>query len=78
MNRAIAWFANNHVAANLLMALTIVGGLMALERFFSNFSVSEFDIYMGISAGAFLAAPLSAGFSPDELFAALQGQAIHS
>ena len=30
MNRAIAWFANNHVAANLLMLLTTVGGLMAI------------------------------------------------
>ena len=30
MNRAIAWFAENHVAANLLMALTVVGGLLTL------------------------------------------------
>jgi len=29
MNGAIAWFARNHVAANLLMALMIVGGLLA-------------------------------------------------
>lgn len=30
MNRAIAWFAHNHVAANLLMLLLIVGGLAAI------------------------------------------------
>ncbi len=30
MNRAIAWFAHNHVAANLLMALLVAGGLMTL------------------------------------------------
>ena len=32
MNHAIAWFANNHVAANLLMALIVVGGLLSLPR----------------------------------------------
>ena len=30
MKRAIAWFAQNHVAANLLMFIMVVGGLMAL------------------------------------------------
>lgn len=30
MNRAIAWFASNHVAANLLMAVLVVGGLLSL------------------------------------------------
>ncbi len=30
MNRAIAWFASNHVAANLLMALLVAGGLLTL------------------------------------------------
>ena len=32
MNRAIAWFAENHVAANLLMALLVVGGLFTLPH----------------------------------------------
>jgi len=32
MNRAIAWFARNHVAANLLMALMLIGGLASLPR----------------------------------------------
>jgi multidrug efflux pump subunit AcrB len=30
MKRAIAWFAQNHVAANLVMILTVVGGLVAI------------------------------------------------
>ncbi len=30
MKAAIAWFAENHVASNLLMALLVVGGLMTL------------------------------------------------
>ena len=28
MNRAIAWFADNHVAANLLMLFFVIGGIM--------------------------------------------------
>ena len=30
MNRAIAWFAGNHVAANLLMMLLVAGGLLSI------------------------------------------------
>jgi multidrug efflux pump subunit AcrB len=30
VNRAIAWFAENHVAANLLMMLLVVGGLLSI------------------------------------------------
>jgi len=47
---------------------------MALNRYLTNLSVSDFDIYLGISAGAFLAAPLSGGFQPEELYGALQGR----
>ena len=50
-----------------------VGGLLALNRFFRNFSVNDFDMYVGISAGAFLAAPLSAGVAPRELVQAIRG-----
>jgi multidrug efflux pump subunit AcrB len=32
VTRAIAWFARNHVAANLLMALLVIGGLTAMFR----------------------------------------------
>ena len=30
MKRAIAWFAENHVSANLLMMVIVVGGISAL------------------------------------------------
>lgn len=30
MNRAIAWFAENHVAANLLMMLLVAGGILSI------------------------------------------------
>ena len=30
MNRAIAWFASNHVAANLLMMVIVLGGLATM------------------------------------------------
>ncbi len=30
MNAAIAWFARNHVTANLLMFMLLLGGLVAL------------------------------------------------
>ena len=32
MKRVIAWFAENHVAANLLMMLLVVGGIASLPR----------------------------------------------
>ena len=32
MNRAIAWFARNHVAANLLMMLMLIGGFVSLPQ----------------------------------------------
>lgn len=32
MNRLIAWFAENHVAANLLMLLLVVGGIFSLPN----------------------------------------------
>jgi NTE family protein len=50
-----------------------VGGLLALNRFLKNFSVTDFDMYVGISAGALIAAPLSAGVEPFELMQALRG-----
>ena len=32
MNRVIAWFATNHVAANLVMAFAVLAGLAAVQR----------------------------------------------
>lgn len=50
-----------------------LGGLEALDQFLINRKTTEMDIYLGLSAGAFLAAPLSAGISPRELLASLTG-----
>ena len=36
MNKIIAWFANNSVAANLLMAILTVGGLLALPNIYQE------------------------------------------
>jgi multidrug efflux pump subunit AcrB len=45
MNSAIAWFARNHVAANLLMVLLVVGGLAALPAIHQK-SFPDFEIEM--------------------------------
>ncbi len=51
-----------------------VGGLKALNDFLVNKRVTEFDIYVGLSAGAFLAAPLAGGISPEEMLLSLDGK----
>ena len=51
-----------------------LGGLMALSHFLQNRRVTDFDIYVGLSAGAFLAAPLSAGIPAEELMKSLSGE----
>ncbi len=50
-----------------------VGGLKALDQFLVGRSVNEFDLYVGLSAGAFLATSLAAGITPDEMIGALEG-----
>lgn len=54
MTRAIAWFARNHVAANLLMLMMIVGGIISLptidQRAFPEITVDVIAInvvYLG-------------------------------
>ena len=54
MNGVIAWFARNHVAANLLMALMAVGGLVSLpniqQRTFPDIDINVITIgvvYLG-------------------------------
>ncbi len=54
MNRTIAWFAENHVAANLVMLLLVVGGLAALpainQKHFPDIDVEMIQIgvvYLG-------------------------------
>ena len=41
-----------------------VGALMALDALFRNASVCDFDLYVGTSAGAFVAALVANGVSP--------------
>ncbi len=50
-----------------------IGGLIALNTLLTNRSVTDLDIYVGISAGAFLAAPLAAGIGPEEMLRSLEG-----
>jgi predicted acylesterase/phospholipase RssA len=50
-----------------------VGGLKALNDFLVNRKVTDADLYVGLSAGAFLAAPLAGGVSPEEMLKSLDG-----
>jgi len=50
-----------------------IGGLIALNTLLTNRGVTDFDIYVGISAGAFLAAPMAAGIGPEEMLRSLEG-----
>jgi len=51
-----------------------LGGLIALNTYLDNRKVTDLDVYVGVSAGAFLAAPLSAGVPPEELMRSIQGR----
>jgi len=51
-----------------------VGGLKAFNDLLVNRDVTDFDIYIGLSAGAFLAAPLACGLTPEELLRSLDGK----
>jgi predicted acylesterase/phospholipase RssA len=51
-----------------------VGGLKALDDYFVGRRVKDFDTYVGLSAGAFLAAALAAGVSPNEMIRVLEGR----
>ncbi len=50
------------------------GGLIAMDLLLGQFSVLDFDMYLGISAGSFLATPLAAGIPPQEIFASFAGR----
>lgn len=50
-----------------------VGGLKALDDLLVNRKTTDFDVYVGLSAGAFLAAPLAAGISPAAMIRSLEG-----
>jgi NTE family protein len=50
-----------------------LGGLKAFDDFLVNRKTTDFDIYVGLSAGAFLAAPLASGVTPPEMMRSLEG-----
>lgn len=50
-----------------------LGGLRALDDYLVSRKVVDFDVYVGLSAGAFLAAPLAAGITPAELVGSIEG-----
>ena len=50
-----------------------LGGLKALDDFLVQRKTTDFDLYVGLSAGSFLAAPLAGGVTPSEMLRALDG-----
>jgi len=50
-----------------------VGGLKALDDYLVGRKMTDFDAYVGLSAGALLAVPLAAGIPPDEMIRVLDG-----
>lgn len=50
-----------------------LGALTALDDFLVNRKTTDFDVYVGLSAGAFLAAPLAAGVTPSAMLRSLEG-----
>ena len=53
-----------------------LGGLVAMNRFLTNRKVTDFDTYVGVSAGAFLGSFLANGLSPEEILRALNGTSL--
>lgn len=54
-----------------------LGGLKALNDMIVNRDVTEFDIFVGLSAGAFLAGPIAAGVTVEELLKSIDGKSDH-
>jgi len=50
-----------------------LGGLKALDDFLVNRKTTDFDVYVGLSAGSVLAAPLAGGITPTEMLRSLEG-----
>lgn len=53
-----------------------MGGLKALNDFLVGRDIVDFDIYVGLSAGALLSVPLAAGFTPDEMIQVVDGTSL--
>ena len=52
-----------------LGAIYEIGALVALERALRGVSLTDLDVYVGVSSGAFLAAGLANGMAPSEMHA---------
>jgi predicted acylesterase/phospholipase RssA len=50
-----------------------VGGLKALDDFLVGRKITDFDTYVGLSAGSILAVSLAGGVTPDEMAKVLEG-----
>jgi predicted acylesterase/phospholipase RssA len=50
-----------------------VGGLKALDDFLVGRKITDFDLYVGLSAGSILAVSLAGGIPPDEMVKVLEG-----
>ena len=50
-----------------------IGGLKAFNDYFTNFSIVDFDIFLGISSGSLLATSLIGGLSPEDMLKSLDG-----
>jgi predicted acylesterase/phospholipase RssA len=50
-----------------------VGGLKALDDFLVGRKITDFDTYVGLSAGSILAVALASGVSPSEMIKVLEG-----
>ncbi|MGC8927784.1 MAG: patatin-like phospholipase family protein [Myxococcota bacterium] len=48
-----------------------IGAARALNDIFENFSINDFDIYTGVSAGSFVASCLANGITAEEMFKSL-------
>lgn len=53
-----------------------IGGLKALDDFLVGRKLVDLDLYVGLSAGALLSAPLAAGLTPDEMMEVLDGSSV--
>lgn len=51
-----------------------LGGLKALSNLMINRDITDFDIFVGLSAGSLIATPLATGLSPEEILKSLDGK----
>ena len=51
-----------------------LGGLKALNDYFVNRKITDFDQYVGLSAGGLLSAAIANGVSPEEMLKSLSGR----